>query len=1087
MASDSSTSGIEGIVSGYKTSDLIAVTLKNQKNLITGLENNSLKLDVELQSYLAVNTYLQTFTDAIEALSDTDLWNTLAAASSNSSSLTATIDDTAAEGTYVFEVLQLAQAAQSTSSGVASKTSAVSPSENGAITIESSAAQLVQGTGLATLNDGHGVSHGIIKITDSSGESASIDLRGALTMEDILDAINNSGVSVTASISDDGNSLVVADTAGGTGSFKIVDSSGTTAEDLGIKGTHAAGDIVTGDEVYGLNTNTTISQLRDGQGVNDGTLGSITIEDGVGGSWEVDLSKCTTIGQIISTINNTAGITITASISDDGRSLKLAGAGGSDISVSNTGTGNTTADDLGLTVSGGGASVTGGKILADMNSVQLSSLSGASGTGLNGTAGAYKQSLGTMTMAVNGVDSVIDMDAVGGVKSDDSLSAMLEYLNQQGSALGVSFQINSTGNGIAVVNESGFAVSFSDGSGTLATDLGLTSATVADGDTLDGGDLDLKYISRATTLDSLNGGSGVASGSFTITDAEGFSAEIDIANCDTLGEVIDVINAAGLALTARINDTGDGLLLESDPAVAAGSITVEEENSGTVAADLGFRRSSSLVGGNVVLDGSFETSIAVDTDDSLTDIMNKINDQTGMTAYIMNDGSTYSPYRLVIVSDTTGAASDFLVSSSISGMSFSKTAEGQDSLLLYGSESSGSEPVLSSSSTNSNNSTVIGMTLKLSAVSNEKVSIALSRDNETIVTALQAAVDAYNELKSLVDDMTTYLEEDAVTTEDSTDYTGLLYGDSNTRMLMDSVTSLFTSSVAKNGLYTTFSDLGVSFELDESTNDLGNSSYSSQLTLDTDVFSKLLESNFSDVMSFFVNSTNAAAAANGGSVTSNCSSAVGYDLSNIIDGDTTNDKYFMAGDTIANGNDTVTISYDGPVLMDYLVVYFESAEQSLSDYKVEYLDASTNKWVTMREVSSNKSAYNVISTEDPVYASAMRLTATGTNSSDGIMRLAEIKVQSQNGVGAFMMQDLDSLTNSESGYAARESEKVDGLKEDNALEIKRLQEVYDMREASLWVKYNAMESTLALLQTKSDYFQSVMSSISGTSSSSKDK
>ncbi len=1088
MASDSSSKGIEGIVSGYSTSALIAATLQNQQNVIDDLETKSLKLDVEEQAYLAVNTYLQTFTDAVEAVADSDLWDTLSATSSNEASLTATLDDTAEAGTYTFEVLQLAQASQSTSTGVSSKTSAVSPSGAGTISIESSKAQLAQGTLLTSLNDGKGVSHGIIKVTNAAGTSGTVDLRGALTMQDVLDAFNNSGLSVTASLTSDGNGITLTDASSTTGNLVISDSTGSAAKDLGIKGTFS-GRTVTSSDLYGLNSSTTLSELRDGLGVNNGTPGKINITDGAS-NWDVDLSSCTTVGQVISTINNTSGITVTASISSDGRSLVLAGS--SDITVKSvsptTATeSNTTAEDLGIKVTNGGASVTGGKIMSDMNSVQLMNLSGASGTGLNSTTGKYGSALGSFNVTFADSDAITyDLDAAG-IKSDDSLSDLVSYLNSKTSTNGtktLTFAINDTGDGIMLANNTGSSITaIANGTGTIATDLGLAGQTAASGDEIDGGDLDLKYISRATSLSTLNGGAGVSDGSFTLKDASGYSAEIAVTDDMTVGDVIDAINAAGLDLTARINDTGDGILLESVPATATGTITVEEEDGGTVAADLGFTRSSSSSSGNVVLDGSFEINVAVDTDDTLTDIMNKINDQTSLNAYILNDGSTYSPYRLVIAGKTTGAASDFMVSTDIESLGFSKTAKGQDSLLLYGAESTSSEPLLTASSTNTNNSTVIGMTLNLTAVSDGKVTLTLSRDNQAILDAVQTVVDSYNELKSLVSDMMTFVEEDD-TSSTNTDYTGLLYGDNNTRVLMNQVTSLFTSSVSKNGLYSTYGDLGIGFDLSEETDDAGTSSYSTQMTLDTDALTKLLNSNFDDVKAFFVHDTNAALATEGSTVTTNCTADSAHPLSNLTDGDTTGDTYFRANGTIADGENTVTVNFDGPVLMDYLTVYFANKDTSLSDYKVEYLNSDTNKWETLRSISSNKSAYNVISPENPVSAKAIRLTATATNASDGHLQLAEISVKAEDGVGSSMMNTLDDLLDSENGYAINESNKVGEQQDAIDEEMERLQDIYDKREAALWTKYNAMESTLSTLQAKSDYFQSVMSSLTGTSSSS---
>lgn len=91
-------------------------------------------------------------------------------------------------------------------------------------------------TSLSELNNGAGVSLGKIKITDRSGNSSEIDLLGAETVQDILDAINtDQTIKVSAAVSNSGSGLNLTDSSGGTGVFKIEEvNSGSTAADLGI-------------------------------------------------------------------------------------------------------------------------------------------------------------------------------------------------------------------------------------------------------------------------------------------------------------------------------------------------------------------------------------------------------------------------------------------------------------------------------------------------------------------------------------------------------------------------------------------------------------------------------------------------------------------------------------------------------------------------------------------------------------------------------------------------------------------------------------------------------------------------------------
>ncbi|HNT35625.1 MAG TPA: flagellar filament capping protein FliD, partial [bacterium] len=90
---------------------------------------------------------------------------------------------------------------------------------------------------LTSLNDGSGVSSGSIKITNRADQSATIDLSRAVTVQDVLIAINSAGIRVTASVAPNGTGILLTDTSGGSGSMKVEEvDGGATAADLGILG-----------------------------------------------------------------------------------------------------------------------------------------------------------------------------------------------------------------------------------------------------------------------------------------------------------------------------------------------------------------------------------------------------------------------------------------------------------------------------------------------------------------------------------------------------------------------------------------------------------------------------------------------------------------------------------------------------------------------------------------------------------------------------------------------------------------------------------------------------------------------------------
>ena len=96
----------------------------------------------------------------------------------------------------------------------------------------------------------------------------------------------------------------------------------------------------------------------------------------------------------------------------------------------------------------------------------------------------------------------------------------------------------------------------------------------------------------------------------------------------TVGDVIDLINTLDIGVEASINDTGDGLLLR-DTAGGSGTMKVADVGNGTAAADLRIAGT----GVNVtrqgvpahVIDGSTTLRLELDGDDTLDDLVSRIN------------------------------------------------------------------------------------------------------------------------------------------------------------------------------------------------------------------------------------------------------------------------------------------------------------------------------------------------------------------------------------------------------------------------------------------------------------------------------
>ena len=86
-----------------------------------------------------------------------------------------------------------------------------------------------------------------------------------------------------------------------------------------------------------------------------------------------------------------------------------------------------------------------------------------------------------------------------------------------------------------------------------------------------------------TLLADLNGGNGVSTGTIDITDREGNTATVNVDAAETIADVINNINAAGLNVTAGLNAEGNGINLIDTSSFPIQNLVV----SGSAAADLG--------------------------------------------------------------------------------------------------------------------------------------------------------------------------------------------------------------------------------------------------------------------------------------------------------------------------------------------------------------------------------------------------------------------------------------------------------------------------------------------------------------------
>ncbi len=181
-------------------------------------------------------------------------------------------------------------------------------------------------TPLGDLLDGDGIQTGRIRVTDSNGVWADIDLLGATTVGDVIQGINDAGLSVVASFSPDRNSIVLTDVGGGsTLSVEDLDG-GTFAQGLGIASTSDTGTIEGLDLDPALTPSTPMALLLGGAGIGPGSWTIRTHREGVTLEATIDPSTANTVADLLAMIDGartTDGASLGLRASLEGKGLVI--------------------------------------------------------------------------------------------------------------------------------------------------------------------------------------------------------------------------------------------------------------------------------------------------------------------------------------------------------------------------------------------------------------------------------------------------------------------------------------------------------------------------------------------------------------------------------------------------------------------------------------------------------------------------------------------------------------------------------------------------------------------------------------------
>jgi flagellin-like hook-associated protein FlgL len=302
-----------------------------------------------------------------------------------------------------------------------------------------------------------------------------------------------------------------------------------------------------------LTAGTRLSDLRGATG-NGVQPGSIQIGNGATNA-VIDLSKASTVGDVVNAINNAGVGGITAAISGEG--ITLSAGPTENISVTDVG-GDKTADQLGLASAGAGVGNPLVGASAQPNVTQFTPLSALrNGAGVDPSGIKITNGTQSATIGLAGVATVGDL---------------LNAINASGTS--VNAEVSADGKGITISNPvQGSAMTIAENGGTSAAELGVQT------------------FSAQTPLADLNGGAGVSlatSGNdLGFTTASGATFNVSLAGAATIQDVINKINAASSGnVVASFSTTTNGIQL-TDTTTGASTFSVANVNGSSAATDLG--------------------------------------------------------------------------------------------------------------------------------------------------------------------------------------------------------------------------------------------------------------------------------------------------------------------------------------------------------------------------------------------------------------------------------------------------------------------------------------------------------------------
>ncbi len=362
-----------------------------------------------------------------------------------------------------------------------------------------------------------------------------------------------------------------------------------------------------------LDNDVALADLNNGQGV---ARGKIVITDSGNRSATVDLSRATTVNDVLDAINGNGTALVTARV-EGGRLVIADNTSTTAAPVVADAAGSTTATSLGLTT---GSTTTGGVrtgavVYALNTKTTLQSFNDGNGVSINNSVGeqafnftiqvnrggsttSVNVNIGDVyeTQTINGEDELVK---VKGAATD--AGEVIARINQAmvGAGLGnVTAAIDQTNGRLQVTDGSGGSIQFVENADTTAADLGLTTGAAQTG-TFNGRRI---FAGLNTVLAStLAGGQGIkGDGAVNVTLRDGATFSLSVNAAGTLQDVMKQIETASAGrVRVTLNHRGTGLQVQ-DLTTGSGNLIIKGTDGADTAIALGISTGATGVASNTV-------------------------------------------------------------------------------------------------------------------------------------------------------------------------------------------------------------------------------------------------------------------------------------------------------------------------------------------------------------------------------------------------------------------------------------------------------------------------------------------------------